>query len=371
MDMYRYYEGRMWKRGYTTGSCAAAAAKGAVLALVKNQQVKEVEIVTPLNTTLTIPVHALEINQKSATCSVIKDGGDDPDITHGLEIKVKAVMKGSTIEIRGGKGVGTVTKPGLAVSPGQPAINPVPRKMIQEAVQPLLEAGQGVELEIIVPGGEEAARKTLNPKLGIVGGISILGTTGIVEPMSEEAFKSSLVPQISLALAMGYKTLVLTPGRMGQRRAMERWRLPEEAVVQMSNFVGFMLQECCQRQVANLILYGHIGKLIKIAGGIFHTHSKVADARLEILTAHAALQGASMEVIDAIMGANTIEEAVGTVKEAGMDFLFEKLAQRVSAKASEFVQGKIKIGTILTSLSGETLGQDESASLLLEELRCN
>lgn len=367
---YRSHEGKLWRKGYTTGACAAAAAKAAVTVLVKNEFPQEVEIKTPLDTILKIPINSINQVQDKVTCSVIKDGGDDPDVTHGLEIQVTAQLVGKDIQILGGTGVGKVTKPGLAVAPGEPAINPVPRKMIREAVSSLLPPGQGVRLEVKVPEGEKVAKKTLNPQLGIVGGISILGTTGIVEPMSEEAFKSSLVPQISMAKAQNHKILIMTPGRMGQQKVKERWGLPEEMIIQMSNFVGYMLQQCQQHKISHLILYGHIGKLIKVAGGIFHTHSKIADGRREILAAHASIHGASPQLVEKILKANTIEEAVGIIKTEKMEFLFDLLASQVSAKASKFVEDKIKIGTILTALNGDILGMDSNAKALLEELRC-
>lgn len=366
---YRSYEGKLWRRGYTTGACAAAAAKGAVLAMFKQERPEAVEITTPVSR-ITIPIAKYEVNQQEVTCSVIKDGGDDPDITNGLEIRVTAVPIPKGITISGGHGVGKVTKAGLAVPPGQPAINPVPRKMIIEAVQNFIPEDTGVALTISVPEGDKVALKTLNPKLGIRDGISILGTTGIVEPMSEEAFKSSLVPQIDIALAAGYRTLVLTPGRMGQRSAIEKLLVPETAVVQMSNFVGFMLQECCQRQVNSLILCGHLGKLIKVAGGIFHTHSKVADARLEILAAHLCLYNGDTKLVEEIMQANTIEEAVSLIKNNHLDHVFKMLAAKVSKRAAAYVEHKIRIGTILTSLNGEILARDTNADILLQELGC-
>ncbi|MDS1029038.1 cobalt-precorrin-5B (C(1))-methyltransferase CbiD [Bacillota bacterium LX-D] len=371
LSKFRNYDGKMWRRGYTTGSCAAAAAKGAVLALLKGDSLDKVEITTPLNTTIEIPIKNITFEQNKVSCSVLKDGGDDPDITHGMEIKASVTLTGQGIQITGGHGVGIVTKPGLAVQPGLPAINPVPRKMIKDAVSPFLAPDQGLKIEISVPEGEKAAAKTLNPKLGIIGGISILGTTGIVEPMSEEAFKTSLVPQVTMAQALGYSTIVLTPGRMGQKRAAEYFNLPENAVIQMSNFVGFMLKECSRLGVSNIILYGHIGKLVKVAGGIFHTHSKVADARLEIMATHAFLNGADADLVKRIVYANTAEEAVGLIKEAKMDYLFNILAEAVSRKAESHVANQIKIGTILTALNGDFLGQDKTAAQLIYELRCS
>jgi cobalt-precorrin-5B (C1)-methyltransferase len=200
----------------------------------------------------------------------------------------------------------------------------------------------------------------MNQRLGIVGGISIIGTTGIVEPMSEEAFKASLAPQIDVALAEGHEEVILTPGRIGERNARERG-IPEDAIVEMSNFVGFMLKECARKGVDRVLLLGHVGKLAKVAAGVFHTHSKVADARLETIAAHAALMGGGREVVEKILRANTTEEAVALLRERGLEDVFDAIAAKASSRAMEYVGGAMTVGTVLLTMEGEILGRDDNA----------
>ncbi|KKM13122.1 cobalt-precorrin-6A synthase [Clostridiales bacterium PH28_bin88] len=357
---YRLHRGKLWRRGYTTGSCAAAAAKAALIALREGEFPNQVEIELPAGKKAVLKIAATESHPDGMACAVVKDGGDDPDVTHGLEIWAKASWMEGGINIKGGAGVGTVTGPGLPVPVGYPAINPVPMSMIQKEVAGELPPGKGTEITIFVPGGEEAAARTLNPKLGIIGGISILGTSGIVEPMSEEAFKASLVPQIKSALGLGFGTVVLTPGRMGQLNAENRG-LPGGAVVQMSNFVGFMLEECARLGVKGVILFGHIGKLVKVAAGIFHTHNRMADARLETLAAWAIKLGVPSELARRVMETKTVEEAVQGLLSSGYGNIFPELAAGASQRAREYVRGSMEIGTVLTSLPGEILGMDETA----------
>ncbi|MCW2278530.1 cobalt-precorrin-5B (C1)-methyltransferase [Heliophilum fasciatum] len=302
----------------------------------------------------------------AVTCQVDKDGGDDPDVTHGLAIQVTAVMADQEIHIAGGRGVGIVTREGLALPVGEAAINPVPRAMIRAAVAEVLPPNRGVHLTVEVPEGKEVSQRTLNPRLGIMGGISILGTTGIVEPMSEEAFKHSLEPQVDVALAAGYRTLILTPGRMGQRALKERG-IPEAAVVLMSNFVGHLLDTCRQKGVGAVLLWGHLGKLVKLCGGIFHTHSAVADGRREIIAVHAALQGLPLELVRSIMEANTAEETIALIQAspAGPGF-FDYLAEIAAGKAAERLQGNV--GVVFTNLKGEPLGWSQQARNLAAQI---
>ncbi len=300
------------------------------------------------------------LGQDFAECCIVKDAGDDPDVTHGAKVCARVRKIESGVALKGGVGIGTVTKKGLQVAIREPAINPVPRQMIIEEVKKILPPDTGVEIEIFVPEGEKLARKTMNPKLGIAGGISILGTTGIVEPMSEEAFKASLVPQIDVALANGFDEIVLTPGNIGEKNAITRG-LPEDAIVQIGNFVGFMLEKCLERGVNKALLYGHAGKLCKVAAGVFHTHSKLADARLETIAAHAALSGAEKELIKKIMQANTVEEAIGILKEEDMLRVFDSIAAKASERSMERADNKIAIGTILISLDGKVVGSDKNA----------
>ncbi len=360
--------GKKLRRGYTTGMCAAAAAKGATMLLFQKSCPEVMTVFTPAGFPLHLEIRERETEGDSACCCVIKDAGDDPDVTNGLAIYATAKRAGAGVRIKGGPGVGVVTRPGLAVAPGEPAINPVPRQIITAEVEKVLPAGCGVEITVWVPGGEAVAAKTLNPRLGIVGGISILGTTGIVEPMSEEAFKASLVPQIAQALALGCRDVVLTPGRRSAGWAAEKYALPAEAVVQMGNFVGFMLEECVRLGVQRVMLFGHQGKLIKVAAGVFHTHNRVADARRETLITHAALAGAERGVIVQIWNCATSEEAVQVIKKHRLDFLFDRIAGEASRRAMAHVRGRLVVGTALASSAGEILGLDERARRIGESL---
>jgi len=358
------------RNGITTGTCAAAAAKAAVLALVGNEQPESVEVVLPGGEILPVVIAWVSRRDDLLSCraAVIKDGGDDPDITHGLEIVAEVKFIPSGFILHGGNGVGRVTKPGLQIPVGDAAINPVPRMMIEDAVKTVLPEGQGVEVTIHVPGGEQAAQRTLNPKLGIVGGISILGTSGIVKPMSEEAFKNSLTPQIDVAVAHGYNTLVLTPGRIGEKVAVEKYSLPSQAVVQMSNFVGFMLEACVTRGIKKVLLWGHHSKLAKVAGGTFDTHNRVGDGRLEVLAAHAALAGADSGIVQDILLANTADEAAGVILRNRLEQVFNSVALRASQRAKDYVYQQLEVGTVLVTMEGTILGLDGQARVIGGEL---
>lgn len=350
------------REGITTGASAAAAAKAAALLHLQGQLVSEVTINSPTGQPITVPIAAQYKFPGGARAVVVKDGGDDPDVTHGLEIIVEVQpVPGDDFLILGGRGVGRVTRPGLQIPVGEAAINPVPRQMIRDAVQGILPAGLGLVITVQVPGGEEVAGRTLNPRLGIEGGISILGTTGIVRPMSEEAFKKSLVPLVDLALAAGHRKLVLSPGNMGIRWATGHFSICPEAVIETSNFIGFMLEACVDRSIEEVILLGHHGKLIKVAAGIFHTHSKVADARMEILAAHAAVVGATSDVAGKIMSCRTAEEALGILRDNGLLYIYNNIAARASVRAADYTRDRLKVGTVLLSYDGSILGMDDGA----------
>ncbi|MHB1127818.1 MAG: cobalt-precorrin-5B (C(1))-methyltransferase CbiD [Bacillota bacterium] len=348
------------RRGYTTGTCAAAAAKAAALMLFSGIEVPHVQVRTLTGEEVILQVAEHRREPAAASCAVIKDAGDDPDITHGMAVWARVVVAGRGVAILGGEGVGVVTKPGLAAKLGEPAINPGPCRMIRKEVGDVLPEGSGIEVTISIPGGEQVARRTLNPRLGIIGGLSVLGTTGIVEPMSEEAFKRSLVPQIDLARAQGYEHLVLTPGRMGAKAA-ERWGLPGDRVMMMSNFVGYILEECSCRGIKKVLLLGHHGKLVKVAAGIFNTHNRVGDARIETIVAFAAIRGANRELLSQLMAQATAEGTVDLLRSHGLEGVFHDLACRASRRAEEYVTGAMQVGTIMYSLGGEILGYDEQA----------
>ncbi|MDK2820528.1 MAG: cobalt-precorrin-5B (C1)-methyltransferase [Clostridia bacterium] len=357
---------RKLRRGYTTGTCAAAASKAAAIALWQGKKVENVTLTLPRGERVNIPVSVRETSF-GTEAKVIKDAGDDPDITNGVAIYAHARKREQGLVLKGGKGIGVVTCPGLAVPVGEAAINPVPRQMIEEAVAPIIDTGKGIELTISIPEGEKLAKKTLNPRLGIEGGLSILGTTGIVEPMSEEAFRSSLLPQIDVAKAAGWDTLILTPGRMGQRQAEEKYGLPSNAIVLTSNFLGFMLEGCVERGIKRVLLWGHAGKLVKVAGGIFYTHSRIADSRQEILAAWAAAYGAPQNVVNQILMSTTVEAVFDLIPNTGWgEGFLDKLAGRASQRAQNFVFDELEVGTVLLNLKGQMIGSDQVAKEILE-----
>lgn len=350
------------RSGITTGASAAAAAQAAVIMLDRHEEIRVAVIINPLGQEIAVPIKSVSLQNGYAEAVVVKDGGDDPDVTDGLDIVV-TVRKtaGKEIIIDGGPGVGTVTKPGLQIPVGEPAINPVPRVMIREAVSKYLPEGVGVRIEVSVPGGAEVARKTLNPKLGIIGGISILGTTGIVEPMSEEAFKRSLVPQIEMAKAQGYSTICLSPGRLGEKWAAEKLGIPGEATVQMSNFVGYMLNACVRLAIREVILVGHHSKITKVAAGCFHTHNKVSDARLETLAAYAGLLGAQPPVIAALLEANTAEGALEILRDNNLMDVLPLIAAKAAHRSMEHIFGELRVGVVMFNMAGDVLAADENA----------
>lgn len=345
--------------GITTGACAAAAAKAALITLL-DKPVERVSVPTPIGLRLEVPVkECRKIGSESAVACVVKDSGDDVDVTDGLNIMATVrVTDDGKLAIKGGEGVGIVTKPGLPVPVGEPAINPVPRMMIENALREVLPPGKGVEVSFEVPGGREVAEKTFNPKLGIVGGISILGTTGIVKPYSLEAYRRSIVPQIDVALASGYKCVFLVPGNIGAKFAKQIFNVPEDTIVQTGDFIGYMLRKAVEKGVKNIVLLGHAGKLVKLAAGIFNTHHKVADARMEVLAAYAGAAGAKPQIIDKILHSNTAEEAIALLKEEKLAKpTFDLIAERIRLRCTEKVESKAEISVVIISLDGEILGK--------------
>ena len=364
---YAMVSGKKMRRGYTTGSCAAAAVKAAILALTGKNELNIVEIDTPRGWRISIPFEVLLPSiDGSAKCGVIKDGGDDPDATHGLQVCAEVELNDSGhINISTKEGIGIVTKPGLQVEVGQPAINPVPRSMIIKEASEVLPQGKGADILLSVPGGDIIAQKTFNPRLGIIGGISILGTTGIVEPMSEEAWKESLGLELSMLAAQGEKTVVLVPGNYGERFVAENFSIRDALIVRTSNFIGFMLDKCVEYKFENVLLVGHLGKIIKVAAGIFHTHSHVADARAEIVAAYAASLGASTDTVNALLSSNTTEEAVQIIDQENLQDVYPMIAERVAKRCMERSRDLLRIGAVVFSLEKGLLAMDQHAKSIL------
>ncbi|QGU00254.1 Cobalt-precorrin-5B (C1)-methyltransferase [Candidatus Syntrophocurvum alkaliphilum] len=347
--------------GYTTGSCASAAAKAAVNYLLNNEEKNKIEIDLPNGGKLEIPVQSFKLENNWACAEVIKDAGDDPDVTNGISILADVLLlPHEEILVEGGEGIGVVTKPGLSVEVGQPAITPVPLKMIKDNVGELLPPGKGAKIIISAPIGEEIAKKTLNKRLGIMGGISILGRSGIVRPMSNEAYIESLLPQITQAKAMGYKTIILTPGGKGNNKAIEMGA-PQEAIVQTGNYIGKMIDHCVDLEIEAVILMGHVGKLIKVAAGIFQTDSRLADGRRETLAAHLAMQGAPVSLIKEIMRLNTIEASLEILGKHGMLDVFRTIADTASERIRERTGDQLKVGTILYNINSDLIAFNEEA----------
>ena len=360
MEEYLYFRGKKLRYGYTTGSSATAATKAALMYLLDDgkHDIPEVTIKLPSGNSLTINVNSLEKKENSVLASVIKDGGDDPDVTHGLEIYSKVSLRNdSKINIFGGTGVGKVTKKGLPVAPGNSAINPVPLKMIRETVEEILSEGFGADVEISVPKGEETAKKTLNAKLGIIGGISILGTTGIVKPMSEESWKASLAIELKMALEnAGNGEAIFLFGNRGKQYLSDNFDDNTSQAIVISNFVGYMFDRACEFEAKKIYFIGELGKFVKVAGGIFHTHSRVSDAKMEILTANALLVGESTENMKKIMASNTTEEATKYIEKTEV---YNLLAEKAKQKCEEYCRRNgwdMEVETLIISAEKEVLG---------------
>ena len=360
MDEYLYFRGKKLRYGYTTGSSATAATKAALMYILDDSKhdIPEVTIKLPSGNSLTISVNSLEKKENSVLASVIKDGGDDPDVTHGLEIYSKVSLRNdSKINIFGGIGVGKVTKKGLPIAPGNSAINPVPLKMIRETVEEMLPEGLGADVEIFVPKGEETAKKTLNAKLGIIGGISILGTTGIVKPMSEESWKASLAIELKMALEnTGNGEAIFLFGNRGKQYLSDNFEDNTSQAIVISNFVGYMFDRACEFEAKKIYFIGELGKFVKVAGGIFHTHSRVSDAKMEILTANALLVGESTENMKKIMASNTTEEATKYIEKTEV---YSLLAEKAKQKCEEYCRRNgwdMEVETLIISAEKEVLG---------------
>ena len=315
--------GKRLRCGYTTGTCAALAAAGAVRLLLTGHLPDLVAMDTPKGWRVEVSLAQAERGEDWARCAVIKDGGDDIDATHGLPIMARVERQdGEAITIQGGAGVGRVTRPGLDQPVGEWAINRVPRQMITQTVdreRKALGCADGFLVTISVPGGEEAAQRTFNPQLGIEGGISILGTSGIVEPMSVQALVDTMALELRQAALGGDDRLVLVPGNYGLDFLAQHSLVPENIpVVRCSNFIGEALDQARLEGFHEVLLVGHMGKLVKLAGGIMNTHSRWADGRRELFCAHAALAGAKQKTAQALMDCPTTDGCLEVLKQAGL-----------------------------------------------------
>jgi len=363
MDRYKIVKGKKLKFGYTTGSCAAGAAKASAIMLQTQNIVNYVDLDTPKGWRLKLKVEDQKYEENYAQAAVIKDAGDDPDITDGIKIFAKvSFIKEKTLEITGGIGVGKITKDGLSVPVGEYAINPIPKKMIEKEMKKIFPEG-GIRIKIWIPEGEEIAKKTFNPRLGIIGGISVIGTSGIVEPMSEEAFKESIRLEMNMFMKNNKHRVIFTFGNYGINFCKDK-RIKDKNIIKTSNFIGDMLDEAVHYGIREILIVGHIGKLIKVAGGIFNTHSRTADCRMEILAAYTGLNGGNKYLIKKIMESNTTEEAVEILqnqKQISFEVIFKEIAEVVKLKCEKRIYNKIDIEVVIFSQKKGILGMTTKA----------
>ena len=349
------------RTGFTTGACAAAAAKAAARCLVRRMTLTEIETTLPNRMRVTFPLKRCEVETMRATCSVIKDAGDDPDCTHGAELVATVELKAEAgVDIRGGEGVAVVTKPGLGLDVGAPAINPVPRRNITEMVEEEVagSAHAGAIVTISVPGGAEMAKETLNARLGLLGGISILGTSGIVKPYSTASFKASIIQAIDVAHERGHRVLVVTTGGKSEAYAMKLHPdLPEEAFIQMGDFVGATLKHCARRHVPRVVIVGMIGKLSKMANGKMQTHAAGSEVNMELLAALATAIGAGTQLVGEIRAANTARHVLELAAARGLDGLATEICRKVVEHATRHAGGELRVEAELVDFSGSLLGR--------------
>ena len=367
-----WHNGKSYRKGYTTGSCATAAAKVAALMALRQQVINQVSIVTPSGITLRLNVEQPLICGQQASAAIRKDGGDDVDATHGMLIFAQVALNDSgSITIGGGEGVGTVTRKGIGLPIGSAAINRTPRQTIEQAVREVIGPERGADIVIFAPEGEERAQKTYNGRLGILGGISIIGTTGIVTPMSEESWKRSLALELEMKRAQGMTSVILVPGNHGERFVQEHMQIDAERVVTMSNFVGYMLQEAQRLGFQHVVLVGHLGKLIKVAAGIFHTHSHIADGRMETLVARLALLGAPHEFLRAVFECSTTEAAMELIEQQGWQAVSDDIAQAIGERVKQmlrFAPQPFCCDVVLFSFDNVVLGSNRPISEIVSAL---
>lgn len=345
---------KLLRHGYTTGACAAAAAKGAALLLRDRQSSVTVTITLPNGEGAEFRLHQQDLGANAATCSVIKDAGDDPDITNGAEIvaTVELVPGGEGVAIAGGTGVGRITKPGLAVPVGEWAINPVPRQMIEAAVRCVFPGPSPVRVTITIPDGAELAKKTLNARLGIIGGLSILGTTGIVRPISAQAWTDTIDSAIDVALACGSRTVVLSTGRTSEMIAQKRLPLPDEAFVMMGDHVGHALASCARKGVPEVVLACQFAKLLKIACGHGQTHVASSELDLKVLASWFRGEALAAHLSPLVHGANTARQLLD---ESGND---PELIRLVVCRVRDFARQlapDVAVKVLLAGYGGEVL----------------
>ena len=348
--------------GITTGTVATACSLAALDAILDSQDIACVEVETPKKTLDIIIDECNRISDFKAQATAHKYPYNDPDVTVDLEIVSTVELLDKTDEksnviITGGEGVGRITKPGLQVPVGDYAINPVPRSMIINNLKDKVPEGKIAKVTISIPEGEAIAKKTMNPKLGIVGGISVLGTTGIARSMSSEAYKNSIVTQLDVASASDIRDLVFVPGNIGEKLALKNLDVTKEQIVQTGNYVGFMFEEAEKRGITEFTYFGHIGKLIKVAGGIFDTKHAVADGRREIMVTHAALCGAGQKDLKRLYDSKTTDDMMDILNEINLSVeVSNSIAEAIRQRCNQ--RFDLDLNVILVDMEGNYLNNN-------------
>lgn len=373
-EMLIYRNQKKLRCGYTTGSCAAAAAKAAVKMLLSGSEVREVHLITPKGVELYLEVEDCHRSQDMVSCAIRKDAGDDPDVTNGILVYAKVCKcREPGVFIDGGVGVGRVTKRGLEQQVQEAAINKVPREMIRKEIAEicgLFQYREGIQVTIEIPEGERLAEKTFNPRLGILGGISVLGTSGIVEPMSEKALTDTIHLELNVLQENGARYCLIVPGNYGSDFLQAHLNLNAEQAVKCSNYVGETIDYAAEMGFQGILLIGHVGKFVKLAAGVMNTHSKQADVRMEVLAAHAAMHGADRETIRALMESVTTTEALRILKSTEVwHQTLESIMERIEFYIGNRAGHSMETGVLMFAEEDGVLGKTKSVDKLIEALR--
>jgi cobalt-precorrin-5B (C1)-methyltransferase len=361
VDLEEKPKGKL-RTGFTTGTSATAASMAAILSIINQKRIESVDVLLPKKDRIKININACKFDKNRACCSVIKDGGDDPDVTHGAEIVVDLTLtsKPNSIEIDGGEGVGRVTKPGIGLEIGQAAINQMPRKMITENLimvgKKILEKN-GIKVVISVPKGKELGPKTDNPRIGIVNGISILGTSGIVIPYSTASFAAAIRQQIDVVVSMGDDTVILTTGGRSEDYARKILELPEHSFIQMGDFSGYAISQCVKKDIKKVYVGGFIGKFAKMATGVKQTHVKGSKVNMKFLSELAKNCKAEENVIEKIKNANTARNVQEIVVESNVKGFFDEICSNVYKQMKSHSADKMSIEIILFDFNGNELAR--------------
>ena len=364
MSSYREVLGKVegLQRGFTSGTCAQAVARGAAELLLSGEIRPDVRVRLRKGLELTLPLIHQKISEGSAFCGILKDSGDDDDITHGKEFCAEVSWSDDPgIHLEGGKGIGRVTREGLSTPVGEAAINPNPRRMIKSALEPLLEKASekglppGFRVVLSVPEGEELAKETWNPRIGIEGGISIIGTSGIIEPKSSAAFKASIAVLLKMAAKKDISKVTITPGYVGEAYLRKYHALEEEDMIKVGDHVGFALKSAASKDFKEILFVGHIGKMAKVASGLFDTHCKYGDARLETVAACAAAAGASRDDVRTLLDMKMAEASVSFLQDRGLQEAFDIMNRRLIERCFLHIKKNLTFTSVILDLKGEPL----------------